>query len=150
MTRAIETRWTEPRSETMAISIRGQSYEEVFGNIARDERFDEAEKDSALAIAAYYRARSEWEGALRTALEDATRDAGALEARYARERIEAEFLESRPRLLFRGHHVDDPHSPAGQEWRTIAHGRLKWTVWPFTAGDSMNVAVEPRADAPTA
>jgi hypothetical protein len=115
------------------LSIEGTTYAEMFGNLASHPDLDDAERKAAVRIGEWFRRRDELVAAEREAQNAPDFDP---------------LDESRPdpvgdhgrRAPFFG--PTSPEVQSGQDWRTWICGDVRFRVYPYTAGPTMNVGID--------
>jgi hypothetical protein len=113
-------------------SISGSTYEEVFASIADDERYDEGERSAAREIAGWM-GREEAQKAVRAQYHPIRNREAYTEADKELSRISGE----RPYV------VPEGRGFGPEEFRTFVCGGFRFTVYPYTTGNTMNVGVDP-------
>lgn len=110
------------------LSIDGTTLGEVFANLATDPRLDEPERSAAGRLAAWHRRDEDL----------ARRLAVAAQApdRAAWDEADEEHEAHRRAKPFRS------RKPATDEARTLECDGVRFVVWPYTTGATMNVGVE--------
>jgi hypothetical protein len=115
------------------LSIQGQTFSQVFANLAADGRLDGPERDAARKVADWY-AEHERLDALCSEAADSGDHASWQKASNAVSR----HWHAKP---FHGSHLAE----RPQEFRTLTVGDVKFTVAPYTTGATMNVGIDRHA-----
>jgi hypothetical protein len=114
------------------ISVDGSTYEEVFANIANDERWDQGERSAAREIAGWMR---------RMAIHQAARaQYHPIQDREAYAKADKELSRisgERPYV------VPEGRGFGPEEFKTFVCGGFRFVVYPYTTGNTMNVGVGP-------
>jgi hypothetical protein len=115
------------------LSINGSTFGEVFANIAKDTAsYDEGERSAARAIAEWMD-REEAQKAVRAQYHPIQDRAAYAEADKEFSRISKE----RPYV------VPEGRGFGPEEFSTFVCGGFRFTVYPYTTGNTMNVGVDP-------
>ena len=113
------------------LSITGQTFGEVFANLVQHDALDDTERTAAQHVAAWL---ASWEKAEHEYIEACQNGNHAAWETASEER--ARLRRSMP-FAGSGLWVESP-----REWRTFIVGSVKFRVFPYTTGPTMNVGVD--------
>jgi hypothetical protein len=115
------------------LSINGNTFAEVFGNLATDARLDDVERAAAARIAEWEHEEEGFKSRCARAAE-----AGDKSAWDEADAAQSAHSESCPY---------EARATRASEQRVLVCDRVRFTIRPYTAGQSMNVGVEKFATA---